>query len=252
MIMAGGDGLRMSRSGGHEPKVLMPVAGVPLLMRALWQLVRHDFDAVTVVVPAAADAVKAFARTSLMDEAHALGCTLRVREEAEPLGNFGAVQWLAEGSGAAAVVFADNITALDLRDIAAAHQQSDAAMTIATHRQPFVMPFGEVRTANDRVTGYVEKPETMFTVCSAIAIVGPASIRAIAPGERLGISDLVNRLVARGDVVLAYPHDAPWIDVNDLGQLERAEAMIAEHPKLFARPIGGVVPTVDPAEAWPA
>jgi mutator protein MutT len=36
-----------------------------------------------------------------------------------------------------------------------------------------------------------------------------------------------------GARVLAYPHDAPWIDVNDVGGIRAAEALVARHAERF-------------------
>jgi mutator protein MutT len=53
---------------------------------------------------------------------------------------------------------------------------------------------------------------------------------------RAGLPDLCRRLLAGGRDVRAFEHAAAWIDVNDAGDLRRAEALVADNP--------------DPLECW--
>jgi NDP-sugar pyrophosphorylase family protein len=50
------------------------------------------------------------------------------------------------------------------------------------------------------------------------------------------VSWLANRLLAAGELVAAYPHQAPWIDVNDLAAVQRAEQLLSEHAEAFEAP----------------
>jgi mutator protein MutT len=68
-----------------------------------------------------------------------------------------------------------------------------------------------------------------------VYVLGAAAIEALAPGEPAGVPGLVERLLACGAEVRAYPHAAPWIDVNDRSALERAEELVAAHEDLFER-----------------
>lgn len=234
LIMAGGMGTRMSRSGAAYPKAIMPVAGVPMLERNYWQLVRHGFERILVSLSRENSAVLEFVETRLMALARSHDIVLETRIEHQPLGNIGAVQMEAEAGEPLLVVYADNLTCLDLTEIYDLHREKAAAMTLAVHEHPFRMPFGEVRTDGDSVTAYVEKPEYRFLVCSAIMVLAPAAMGAIAPGERLGISDLTRRVLGLGLPVIQYPHTAPWIDVNELADVAAAEAMIERFPAEFA------------------
>lgn len=239
MVMAGGAGTRMARSGGRVPKPLTPVAGATLLERNIRQLARHGFDTVIVVVSAEASDIGLHVRRDLVPAAAAAGCSVEIAVEDKPLGNFGAVRMLKDrmndSADAALVVYADNVTALDLNAIGAFHKASGAAMTIATHRQNFTMPFGEVTLGGARVLSYREKPEVGFTVCSAVSVVDKRVIDAILDGEPMGLSQTVQRLIARGQSVSAFAHEALWVDVNDLEAVARAEAIVRSRPDLFER-----------------
>lgn len=233
MIMAGGSGARMRDSGIDTPKALVPVGGVPLLEWNTRQLLRFGFREIAVVVPAGSSDLAEFAQRTLAPLVGGLGGAFKLIKEGTPLGNMGAVQLTPDPSRPLLVVYADNLTALDLGAISERHSASDAAMTIATHRQPFTMPFGDLQLNGSQVLAYVEKPTIHFTVCSAISVLSPTAIAAVVQGEALGISQLVNRLISRDMAVESFPHDALWIDINDSVQVARAEAMIASAPEQF-------------------
>jgi NDP-sugar pyrophosphorylase family protein len=262
MVMAGGAGTRMARAGGRVPKPLIPVAGATLLERNIRQLARHGFDTVIVVISAAASEIGVHVRRDLVAAAAAAGCHVEIAVEDKPLGNFGAVRMLNDrmndGRDAALVVYADNVTALDLNAIRDFHKGSGAAMTIATHRQSFTMPFGEVTLDGSRVLSYREKPQVDFSVCSAISVVDKRVIDAILDGEPMGLSQTVQRLIARGLPVSAFAHEAPWVDVNDLDAVARAEDMVRTWPELFERwsaddlPLSGTVLLEDGGPFAPA
>jgi NDP-sugar pyrophosphorylase family protein len=234
MIMAGGGGTRMLASGNVLPKPLVRVGGVSLLEHNLNQLCRHGFDRVVVVTPASVGSIAAFVQDDLRTAADRVGVDVELIVEQSPLGNIGAVGLLADRNEPALVVFADNLTCLDLRSLFEGHCRGSAAVTVATHAHAFKMPFGEVLIRDGQLAGYHEKPTYQFNVCSAVSAVSPRAMAMVAPGQPLGLSDLINRLIAAGEPVAAYPHEAPWIDVNDTLAVEQAEMLLNAYPARFA------------------
>ena len=234
MVMAGGQGMRMQRSGMDVPKALVPVAGVPLIERNVRQLARSGFTRVMVATPPAGSPVAVYAAETVVALAHELGIEVSIHPEERPLGNIGAVSAAAGLAEPLLVVFADNLTALDLRAIRDFHIERGAALTLAVHTQPFKMPFGEVVVEGDAITDYIEKPTYQIPVCSAVAVLSPEAIALVGADESVGISDLARRAVAAGLPVLAFRHEALWIDVNEQADVIRAEQMVAGNPEAFA------------------
>jgi GTP:adenosylcobinamide-phosphate guanylyltransferase len=232
LIVAGGAGERMRSSGGVLPKPLVPIRGVSLLERNLVALVRAGIADLHVAVSAAADGVGEFARSRCLKVAEALGATLSVITEDHPLGSIGAAAYLRDRREVM-VVNADNLTSLDLQAVLTVHRASGAALTLAVHDQPFPIPFGEVVDEDGRVVAYREKPTLVVRVCSAVTLLGAEALAAFEPGEMVGLPAFANRLLAKGAVVRAYHHDAPWIDVNDLAAAKQAEALVDRHRDAF-------------------
>ena len=239
LIMAGGRGDRMARSGVAEPKPLVPVAGVTLLEWNLRLLIGSGIDRVVVSVAERDARVRQFVADRLGLIGERAGVAVDELVEEPPLGNIGPAGLLAGSVDSLLVVYADNLTGVDLCQIYDDHLADDVDLTLAAHREAFAMPFGEltVDVAHpDRLVAYTEKPTHVLLVSSAVMVLGPRAIERAGAEVPLGISQLAQALVDEGGQVRLWSHDAPWVDVNDRAAIERAEALVAHHPDLFPTP----------------
>jgi NDP-sugar pyrophosphorylase family protein len=238
VVMAGGQGARMRAGGVTVPKPLVPVAGVPLVERNVCALLHHGFRDLAVVVPAALPEVEAFAHDRLSRIAAAAGATLDVVVERQALGNAGGAA-PAAGAAEALVVFADNLTAIDLAAVVAHHRDEGAALTLAVHTIEVPIAYGVLDLDGTQVVDYREKPALPVRVSSGVAVLGRDAVEEAALGP-CGFVDLFRRLSARGLRVAAHAHRDLWVDVNDPADVARAESMLAAHPRFAAL---GVPPT---------
>jgi mannose-1-phosphate guanylyltransferase/phosphomannomutase len=232
LVMAGGQGQRMRRSGATRPKPLVPVRGVPLIERNLYALFGAGITDLAVAVPASPTPIGDFVRTRGALLAKMAGTTLRVLEETRPLGTIGAAAQVADGIETLLVVNADNLTALDLRQLLASHDALAADLTVASHLHPVTLPYAELRLAGTAVQAYQEKPTHHFRVCSAVYALGPRALTLLDGGRR-DAPELARTLLAQGGAVHAFTHAAPWIDVNDLDGVAAAEQLVAAHADAF-------------------
>jgi NDP-sugar pyrophosphorylase family protein len=236
LVMAGGTGERMRASGSTLPKPLVEVRGMSLLEWNLHQIFGAGFHDAYVSVPKAIPEIGRFVRSRGRQVAEAWGATLTLIEEQRPLGNIGCAGQLQDAASHLLVVYADNLTAINLACLLSEHQDSGAALTLAVHDEPFRLPFGQVYEAGDRIVDYVEKPEHRFAVCSAVSALSDLALRRLPSDRPTSISELARGLIAAGAYVRSFRHSAPWIDVNDLAAVARAEALITAHPDAFRVP----------------
>ena len=223
LVMAGGRGERMRASGVTTAKPLVAVGGRTLLEHNLLALLDRGVRDIVVATPAHSPEVAEFVRGPCRQRVSSRGGDLRLYEEQQPLGNIGAAAEIDRRDPDLLVVFADNLTTLDLAAIVGHHRKARAALTTAVHFEPFRIPFGEVEVRDGWVVSYTEKPEHRVLVSSGVLVLGPAAIARIPRGRPTGISWLANQLLAAGERIAAFPHQASWIDVNDMGAAERAE-----------------------------
>lgn len=233
VIMAGGRSARMRATAGPVHKALVPVLGVALLERNLCALLAQGFRDVAVAVSAHEPDVERW----VLGRGRALATAVRARldclKETSARGTIGAVAGLDASGRSLLVVNVDNLTALPLAKLVASHEAAGAAMTIASHVEAMRAPCGELRIADGLVTEYLEKPVTRFPASSGTYVLGANAVALLDDGRRWDAPDLVSALIARGERVCAFAHDAPWIDVNDRPALARAERLLAEQKDAF-------------------
>jgi mannose-1-phosphate guanylyltransferase/phosphomannomutase len=238
LLMAGGRGERMAPFS-RLPKPLVPVAGVPLLVRNLTALLRYGLTDLHVAIPAGADLLRGFLTDHCSPFVRRHGARLSLIVEPLPLGTLGAAAELCGRCDALLVVNADNLTSLDLSVLLRHHLGPPAAaMTLAVHTQPIPVPWGQIEMVAGRVVAYREKPHLPVPICSGCYVLGPEAMAALRVGQRCDAPDLVRALVASGMDVRACEHSARWVDVNDGAAVARATTMVLEHPEDFPGPEG--------------
>jgi NDP-sugar pyrophosphorylase family protein len=235
VVMAGGSGQRMRSSGELSSKPLVTVLGVPLVERNLMAMLRAGMGDVRVVVASGSggDQVARWATERGTVLASAGGARLSVIREPHRLGNCGGLALLGSRDGDALLVFADNLTDLDLTALMGVHAERRAALTLAIHAEPFRLPYGVVDIVDGSVAGYREKPTLTLTVSSGLAVVS-ADARAVLRGPA-GLAELANAVVARGLVAAIHQHEALWIDVNDRDGADMASRLIQSAPDRFEK-----------------
>jgi NDP-sugar pyrophosphorylase family protein len=244
VVMAGGAGLRMRAGGETAPKPLVRILGAPLIERNLFALLRAGVRDVRICVAAGDEAVARWEATRGARLAAAGGASVRLVTEEVPLGNCGGLaRAVPDRAADSLLLFADNLCDLDLAKLHEHHRAAGADLTLAVHDEPFPVPYGLPDVEGDVVTGYREKPTMHLRVASGVNVVGPRA-RGLLRGPS-GIAELVNACVAGGLRVVAHPHRARWVDVNEPTSRDRATAMVLSAPDAFetfwpgAPPSGG-------------
>ena len=224
----------MRSTNGPQHKALVEVGGVTLIERNLRSLFARGIDDVVVVTSAREPAIADFVLQRGAELAKHYGARLSSYVEASALGNIGVVSELSAANTDLLVAYVDNLSSLDERALIERHHESAAAMTIATHLWPLRNPFGELELSDGFVRSYREKPAHWVQISSGTCVVGPAAIAAVPRGRPFGVSELCARLIELGLPVAAFPHDDPWVDVNDARALAEAEALVRTYPERFA------------------
>jgi NDP-sugar pyrophosphorylase family protein len=75
---------------------------------------------------------------------------------------------------------------------------------------------------------YIEKPELHYTVSMGVNVLDPRALQHIQDGESLGMPDLMLRLKAAGEKVLAYDAPCEWLDIGRLDDYEQALEIFAK------------------------
>ena len=234
LLMAGGKSLRMRKTLGPQHKALVEVAGETLLQRNLAHLAAHGFSDVRIAVSRAERMLKEFVDSlkTTMGSLHQMSLT--IVEETQPLGTIGAARLVPYSP--ILVTNVDNLSSIDLSRMMSHHTNKDADLTIASHLEPFQIPFGELVTddGSDCISDYREKPVQNIVVSSGTYVLSAIAQAAIPDGQRTDITDLFRALRQQDKRIVAFRHDALWIDVNDRDAVQRANALVLNNANLFA------------------
>lgn len=258
VVMAGGRSSRMRASRGDgRHKGLTTVLGVTLLERNVSALLSAGIRDIVLVAAEGEPELLEFGEAQCRPLVEAWGGRWDVFVERQPLGTIGAAREVA-GDGDLLVVNVDNLTALDLAGFVAHHRATGAAMTVATHWEPFTMPFGEVTiTPEGWIDAIAEKPVKRYHTSSGTYVLSAEACAAIPAGQPLGAPSLWELLHAAGRPVAAFEHESAWIDVNDAAALDRAERLVMEHADEFElwaaapdREVNAVLAVSDDGAAW--
>lgn len=230
VLQAGGRGARMLVAGREEPKPLLRVAGVPMVERLLHAMVQGGIRRVTVVAGWKGDLVEEHLRGL---DGFPADLRLDCIQETSPRGNVGGIAAVDVSEPRVVLCFGDLVTDLDFAELLDVHERRACDVTLTSHHESIRLRLGELAVDGDDVTGYREKPEKRFLICSGIAVLERRVLACIDPDRPSGLSDLVTAALARGHSVTHWTHGAFWMDVNtpeDLALANRALAAGSASP----------------------
>jgi len=224
VIIAGGLGTRArSMTGDAIPKALLPLGGVPIILRQIRVLAREGVQHVRVLGGHLGSQLE----PALGPEAEKLGITIDVFVETSPLGTAGCLTTLNTTSGDVLIVYGDMLFNLDLATLARHRHQFPAALTIIAH------PNDHPRTSDLVVqkSGYLQRLLPRKTprdadwrnlVPAGLYVASEQFFQALVPAQTADmIHDVIPRLLERSVPVAIY--DTPEY-MKDTGSPNRHAA----------------------------
>jgi NDP-sugar pyrophosphorylase family protein len=232
IILAAGRGTRLGSAGRRLPKVLMEVAGRPLLAWHLEQLARQDFARVVVNGHHLAHKLQSFVE--------GYRGPLEVTAVVEPvlLGTAGGVRNALPklSPGPFVVIYGDVVTTEPLRGLLDAHARGGAPATLAVHESSAYEGKGLVEVdGKGRVTHFMEKGPRgrgAALVNSGIYVLEPDFVEPLPLGVALDFGyDVFPAAVERGIRIAAHRLVNPVIDVGTPEGLDRARSLLERQPR---------------------
>lgn len=224
VIMAGGLGTRLRPLTETIPKPMVPVAGRPLLERIILHLVGHGIHEIVLSVNYLAEMIEDHFR-----DGSELGCRIRyVHEDPEhPLGTAGSLALVRELDGGphdpVLVMNGDIVSHFALHDLLAAHERTEAVVTIAAVEHSYRVPFGVLDVDEaDQVNALVEKPLGQWLVNAGVYVLEPALLAQVPGGQRVDMTTVLADAIARGERVSAWQAGEDWLDVGRHDDLRQA------------------------------
>ncbi|MCP4122002.1 MAG: NTP transferase domain-containing protein [Bacteroidetes bacterium] len=218
VILAGGKGTRLAPYTNILPKPLMPIGDMPIMELLLWQMRKAGVDDVVLTVGHLSELLRTFFKNG-----EKWGVNISYSYEEDPLGTAGPLSLITGLDETFFVTNGDVMTTLDLSDLLAFHKEQGGVATVAVHKRQVKINLGVVQMdgGND-IAGYIEKPTYDYTVSMGIYVFEPHVLEHIPYNEYLDFPNLVLKLIAAGEKVVAYPFDGYWKDLGYADDYEQA------------------------------
>ena len=146
-------------------------------------------------------------------------------------------------SGPLLLMNGDILTDLDLGALMQAHQERQAALTVAVQTFTYTIPYGVLRSRGNTITGIVEKPQRQYTVSAGIYVLAPSLCALVPPGPS-DMPDLIARVAQSGQRVVSYPFTGYWQDIGTVRDYRQARTVLLQRAVTHANGTYGHYSTV--------
>ena len=219
VLMAGGRGTRLLPLTENTPKPLLKIRGKPIIEIIIRQFASLGFKRFLISINYLGHMIRDYCR----DGSH-LGVSIEYVEEDSQLGTAGALGLMASRPSRPFIVInGDLLTKLNFGWLAEFHEQQKAEATVAVREYDMQVPFGVVSTSNGFVTSIDEKPVHKFYINGGVYVLNPSVLDLVDRNVTLDMPVLLERIIAAGKKVAAFPVNEYWIDLGRHDDLRRAE-----------------------------
>ncbi|MBQ7779011.1 MAG: NTP transferase domain-containing protein [Clostridia bacterium] len=223
IIMAGGEGRRLRPITDTIPKPLLPIGGVPTIVRILSLLRSHGIGEAAITVGYLSDKIISTLGASTQ------GVELTYLSEETPLGTAGGVKNAESfiGDDDFIVISGDALSECDLSAAIDRRKKMDApVLMILTHcSEPG--EYGVVLTDGDGyVSGFCEKPSLSSTysdlINTGIYVMSKRIFDFIPEGKCDFSNDVFPKLLSSGEKIATFTDQSYWCDIGDFSSYKQA------------------------------
>lgn len=228
IILAGGFGTRLRPLSCTRPKMLFPVANLPLMDWPLMNLSKGGVDTVILAVNYMAEAIVRYLGPTKYD----LG--IIYSREQRPLGTGGPLikaKDLLNEDEPFLVLNGDVVTDLDIRRLIEFHREKKGLATIALVQVPDPTRYGSVeKDWEGHVVDFVEKPEPgkapSNLINAGVYVLEPQVLDYIPDGRTVSIEREVFPILAKEGKLFGFETHGMWMDIGVPDDYLRANAML--------------------------
>jgi NDP-sugar pyrophosphorylase family protein len=112
------------------------------------------------------------------------------------------------------VINGDILTGVPFQEMLNFHRKHHASLTVGVRKYEVAVPFGVVDLEEVRVSCIREKPSFNFFINAGTYLLEPEVCDFIPLGERFDMTELIQRLIEAGKVVVSFPIMEYWLDVG--------------------------------------
>jgi len=217
VLLAGGKGRRLYPYSTVLPKPLMPIGEMPILEIIVRQLKHHGITELFISVGHMANLIQSF-----FGNGERWGVSIEYSIENEPLGTAGPIKLIDGLDEDFILMNGDLLTTLNYNNLVEFHKNKNSIFTVSTFERDSKIDFGVIKTNDNKIVDYIEKPVYHFDVSMGIYCISPEVLNYIEKNVHLDINDLILNLVKEGKNVNSYKEDCEWLDIGRVDDYEIA------------------------------
>lgn len=234
--MAGGEGKRLRPITDSIPKPLLPIGGVPTIVRILSLLRSHGIDEAAITVGYLGDKIISTLGASCQ------GVELTYVNEETPLGTAGGVKNAESfvGDDDFIVISGDALSECDLSTATALRKKTDAPVLMVLTHCSEPGEYGVVLTDSDGyVSGFCEKPSLSSTysdlINTGIYVMSSRIFDYIPEGKSDFSNDVFPKILSSGDKIATFTDRNYWCDIGDFLSYKTANLRYSEQKNCVGR-----------------
>jgi len=209
VIMAGGYGKRLLPLTERVPKPMLLVGDKPLLELTIQLLRRSGIRDISLTTHYLPESIVEY-----FGDGSAFGVRLNYLEEDSPLGTAGGLRLMKRNDNPFLVINGDIITGVPFQEMLNFHRKHNALLTVGVRKYDVEVPFGVVELDEVHINRIQEKPSFNFFINAGTYLLEPEVCDFIPSGRRFDMTELIQRLIEAGKVVVSFPITEYWLDIG--------------------------------------
>jgi len=226
IIMAGGEGTRLSPYTKILPKPLIPIGDKPVVEVIIDKFAEFGCENFCLLL-----GYKGAMVQSYFDNANVNYKPTYLFED-EPSGTAGALRLLKPSAvgGSFFVSNCDIIVDADYTDIYDFHETNSCDITIVGAMRHFVIPYGVLEIKNGgSMDNLIEKPKYDLLVSTGMYVLRGSVLSSVPTKGIFHFTDMIDKVRAKGGVVKVYPvSEKSWLDIGQLELLKDVSSSSAK------------------------
>lgn len=219
VIMAGGEGKRLTPLTLSTPKPMLPINKKPLIQKIIDNLSESGLTKVFISIFYKGDQL-----INYFNEEKQAEINIEFLKEKKPLGTAGSLSLLNEEfiKEPVIVLNGDVLTNISYGRLIEFHKKSQNKITICAATYDIQIPFGAMKIEGYTLVNIQEKPIKKFLVNAGIYVVDPKIIHDMEKNKKIDMTDLVQKYIKTKSVGI-FPLHEHWLDIGNHKNYEEAQ-----------------------------
>lgn len=206
-ILAAGKGTRVREVSDELPKVLMPLAGKPMIVWNIELCKKYGIEDIAISTRYMADKIKNY-----LGDGSQFGVKITYSYEQNPLGTSGALNNFKDFFDESfVVIYGDVISKLNIKKLQKFHQKKKSLATLVVHKTDHPEDSDIVQmNENDMITKVIHRPgNTDFGDLgnAAFYLIEPKIFDYLPAGKSDFIKDIFPKMISSGESMYGYNTD---------------------------------------------